>query len=59
MRFALGIEYDGGGFSGWQRLSRPGEPDRRGEPTLQAALEAVYAAYAEEDADFGRGVESP
>ena len=39
MRFALGIEYDGGGFSGWQRLERPGEPSKRSEPTVQAALE--------------------
>jgi tRNA pseudouridine38-40 synthase len=46
MRLALGIEYDGSGFSGWQRLSRPGEPDRRGEPTLQAALEAALSFVA-------------
>lgn len=46
MRFALGVEYDGGGFSGWQRLSRPGEPDRRGEPTLQAALEGALSFVA-------------
>jgi tRNA pseudouridine38-40 synthase len=46
MRLALGIEYDGSGFSGWQRLSRPGAPDRRGEPTLQAALEAALSFVA-------------
>ena len=48
-RWALGIEYDGGGFSGWQRLSRPGEPDRRpGEPTLQAAVEEAVSFVAGE-----------
>jgi tRNA pseudouridine38-40 synthase len=46
MRYALGVEYDGSGFSGWQRLTRPGEPDRRGEPTLQSALEAALAFVA-------------
>src|SRR5690349_10533437 len=46
MRYALGVEYDGSGFSGWQRLTRPGEPDRRGEPTLQAALEAALGFVA-------------
>jgi tRNA pseudouridine38-40 synthase len=46
MRFALGIEYDGSGFSGWQRLSRPGEPDRRGEPTVQAAIETALSFVA-------------
>lgn len=46
-RWALGIEYDGGDFSGWQRLSRPGEPDRRpDEPTLQAAVEAAVSFVA-------------
>ena len=46
-RWALGIEYDGGGFSGWQRLSRPGEPDRRpGEPTVQSAVEAALSFVA-------------
>ena len=32
MRYALGVEYDGSGFSGWQRLTRPGEPDRCPQP---------------------------
>ena len=46
MRFALGIEYDGGGFSGWQRLERPGEPSKRSEPTVQAALEEALSFVA-------------
>ena len=46
-RWALGIEYDGGGFSGWQRLSRPGEPDRRpDEPTVQSAVEQALSFVA-------------
>lgn len=45
MRFALGVEYDGSGFSGWQRLSPPGtmEPDG----SLQAALEAALSRVAD------------
>jgi tRNA pseudouridine38-40 synthase len=46
MRYALGVEYDGSGFSGWQRLSRSGEPERPGEPTLQGALEAALSFVA-------------
>ncbi len=46
MRYALGIEYDGSGFSGWQRLNRPGEPERRGEPTVQAAVERALSFVA-------------
>lgn len=45
-RYALGIEYDGSGFSGWQRLTRPGEPDLRGEPTVQAAVEEAVSFVA-------------
>ena len=45
-RYALGIEYDGSEFSGWQRLNKPGEPDRRGEPTVQAALERALSFVA-------------
>ena len=43
MRYALGIEYDGSGFSGWQRLSQPGsmEPDGSLQTTLEAALSRV------------------
>ena len=35
MRYALGVEYDGSGFSGWQRLNKAGEPERRDEPTCR------------------------
>jgi tRNA pseudouridine38-40 synthase len=45
-RYALGVEYDGSEFSGWQRLSKPGEPDLRGEPTVQGALEAALSFVA-------------
>ena len=46
MRFALGVEYDGTAFSGWQRLTRAGEPER--EPTLQGALERALSTVADE-----------
>jgi tRNA pseudouridine38-40 synthase len=46
MRFALGVEYDGGEFSGWQRLHKPGTPDLRGEPTVQSALEDALSFVA-------------
>ena len=45
-RWALGVEYDGGGFSGWQRLNKPGAPPRRLEPTVQAALEDALSRVA-------------
>lgn len=45
-RFALGVEYDGGDYSGWQRLARPGEPDLRGEATVQATLEEALSFVA-------------
>ncbi|HRO63638.1 tRNA pseudouridine(38-40) synthase TruA [Thermomonas sp.] len=46
MRFALGIEYDGSGYSGWQRLSQPGSmaPDGSLQTTLEAALSRVANA---------------
>ncbi|HVR82342.1 MAG TPA: tRNA pseudouridine(38-40) synthase TruA [Luteimonas sp.] len=47
MRYALGVEYDGSGFCGWQRLNKPGEPERRSEPTLQAALEQALSLVAD------------
>ena len=45
MRLALGVEYDGSGFSGWQRLSAAGtrEPDG----SLQTALEAALSRVAD------------
>lgn len=46
-RWALGVEYDGGGFSGWQRLNKPGKPERRSEPTIQAALEKALSFVAD------------
>jgi tRNA pseudouridine38-40 synthase len=45
-RFALGVEYDGGEYSGWQRLVRPGEPDLRGESTVQTTLEDALSFVA-------------
>lgn len=47
MRYALGVEYDGSGFSGWQRLNKAGEPERRQEPTLQATLEQALSTVAD------------
>jgi len=43
MRYALGVEYDGSGFSGWQRLSPHGQP---GPPSVQAALEDALSFVA-------------
>lgn len=45
MRYALGVEYDGSEFHGWQRLTAHGEAG--GPPTLQAALEAALASVAD------------
>ena len=45
-RYAMAIEYDGGEFSGWQRLTKHGEPDRPGEPTLQCAVEEALGFVA-------------
>lgn len=44
MRYAIGVEYDGSGFSGWQRLSQPGQP---GPATLQGALELALSQVAD------------
>lgn len=43
-RYALGIEYDGSAFSGWQRLSQPGSA--AGDPSLQAAVESALSFVA-------------
>lgn len=42
-RLAIGVEYDGGDFQGWQRLSKPGTPD---PGTVQGALEQALASVA-------------
>jgi tRNA pseudouridine38-40 synthase len=47
MRYALGLEYDGGAFSGWQRLSAAGTPEPPEHPTVQGALEAALASVAD------------
>ncbi|MDQ3289293.1 MAG: tRNA pseudouridine(38-40) synthase TruA [Pseudomonadota bacterium] len=46
MRYAMGIEYDGGGFCGWQRLTKLGEEGKRHEPTVQVALEKALSSVA-------------
>lgn len=46
MRYALGVEYDGGGFRGWQRLSQAGTMVADG--SLQAALEIALSTVAAE-----------
>ena len=45
-RYAMGIEYDGSEFSGWQRLSKHGEPDPEGHATLQSAIEEALSFVA-------------
>ncbi|KGQ19186.1 tRNA pseudouridine synthase A [Lysobacter dokdonensis DS-58] len=47
-RYALGVEYDGGDFLGWQRLSKPGEP---GDETVQQALETALSFVAATQVD--------
>jgi tRNA pseudouridine38-40 synthase len=42
----MGVEYDGAEFSGWQRLTKHGEPEREGEVTLQGTLEAALSFVA-------------
>lgn len=44
MRYALGVEYDGSEFHGWQRLTAHGE--HGGPPTLQATLEEALSKVA-------------
>ncbi len=43
MRYALGVEYDGSGFLGWQRLSKPGIADHA---SVQSALEVALSFVA-------------
>ncbi|MFP7721257.1 tRNA pseudouridine(38-40) synthase TruA [Lysobacter sp. A3-1-A15] len=42
----MGVEYDGSAFSGWQRLTRPGEEGRRNEATVQQAVEQALSFVA-------------
>lgn len=44
MRFAIGVEYDGSWFNGWQRLSATGG---EGPVTVQSALEAALTRVAD------------
>lgn len=45
-RYAMGIEYDGSEFSGWQRLSKHGERDPEGHATLQSVIEEALSFVA-------------
>lgn len=45
-RYAMGVEYDGSEFSGWQRLSKHGESDPEGYLTLQSAIEDALSFVA-------------
>lgn len=45
-RYAMGIEYDGSGFSGWQRLSKHGQSDPEGYLTLQSLIEEALSFVA-------------
>lgn len=49
MRFALAIEYDGGTFSGWQRLTQAGSLEQDG--SLQTALEIALSKVADATVD--------
>lgn len=47
-RYAMGIEYDGGAFSGWQRLSAHGSPETASQRTLQSTVETALSYVADE-----------
>ena len=55
MRYALGVEYDGTRYSGWQRLSSHGEA---GLPTVQATLEDALGFVADAPAAPGVPLEA-
>lgn len=44
-RYAIGVEYDGSDFRGWQRLTRPGLEDTQ---TVQGVLESALSSVADE-----------
>lgn len=46
--YALGVEYDGSGFSGWQRLSKLGANDADVPPSVQNVLETAISRVANE-----------
>ena len=50
-RYALAVEYDGSGFSGWQRLSKLGAPEADVPRSVQAALEAALQGVANAPVD--------
>ncbi|GAA4864149.1 tRNA pseudouridine(38-40) synthase TruA [Luteimonas vadosa] len=47
MRYALGVEYDGGGFLGWQRLAPDDAGDDPRSCTVQAVLERALSRVAD------------
>lgn len=48
MRYALGVEYDGTGLHGWQRLGRPGT---QAAMTVQQLLETALSSVADAPVD--------
>jgi tRNA pseudouridine38-40 synthase len=48
MRYALGVEYDGSGLFGWQRLGKPGV---EAVPTAQQLLEQALSSVANAQVD--------
>src|SRR3546814_3634851 len=48
VRYALGVEYDGTGLFGWQRLGKPGT---RAVPTVQQMLEEALSSVADAPVD--------